>query len=80
MFVKWLKIIDKAFGNWCLSRCHNISDLRRFAKLRVPLPMFHYLDGASDDEVTMDRNEKDFGRYDILPRYLIDVSLSLIHI
>ena len=74
MFVKWLKIIDKAFGNWCLSRCHNISDLRRFAKLRVPLPMFHYLDGASDDEVTMERNEKDFGRYDFLPRYLIDVS------
>ncbi len=74
MLRKWLEILDTVFGDWCIDRCHNISDLRWFAKLRVPLPMFHYLDGAADDEVTMDRNQQDFAKYDFLPRYLVDVS------
>lgn len=66
--------IDDAVSRWCLARCHNISDLRRYAKLRVPKPMFHYMDGAADDEVTLERNVRDFERYELLPRYLVDVS------
>lgn len=66
--------LDEAVTRWCLGRAHNIRDLRRFARLRVPAPMFHYMDGAADDEVTLARNEADFGRYELLPRYLRDVS------
>lgn len=66
--------IDDAVSRWCLKRSHNVRDLRRWAKFRVPKPMFHYMDGAADDEVTLDRNTRDFERYELLPRYLVDVS------
>lgn len=70
----YLARLDEMVGSWCLGRCHNIRDLRRYARLRIPRPMFHYLDGAADDEVTLGRNERDFDRYELLPRYLVDVS------
>jgi L-lactate dehydrogenase (cytochrome) len=69
-----LTALDNAASDWCLRRAHNIRDLRRFARLRVPRPMFHYMDGAADDEVTLARNVSDFDRYELLPRYLVDVS------
>lgn len=69
-----IRQLDEAVNRWCLKRCHNISDLRRYARYRVPSPMFHYMDGAADDEVTLERNTSDFENYDLLPRYLVDVS------
>ncbi|MEQ8663483.1 MAG: alpha-hydroxy-acid oxidizing protein, partial [Gammaproteobacteria bacterium] len=66
--------IDDMVNAWCAKRSHNIRDLRRYARLRVPRPMFHYMDGAADDEVTLARNHGDFDRYELLPRYLVDVS------
>jgi len=74
MFPTALTALDSAVSQWCAKRAHNIRDLRRFARLRVPRPMFHYLDGAADDEVTLARNVSDFDRYELLPRYLVDVS------
>ncbi|MGE0486921.1 MAG: alpha-hydroxy acid oxidase [Gammaproteobacteria bacterium] len=65
---------DEAVTGWCLSRSHNIDDLRRYARLRIPRPMWGYLDGGADDEVTLARNNQDFARYDLLPRCLVDVS------
>ncbi len=69
-----IKQLDDAVNAWCVKRCHNIRDLRKYARLRVPRPMFHYMDGAADDEVTLKRNCSDFDRYELLPRYLVDVS------
>ena len=69
-----LEKVDDAINRWAAKRCHNIQDFRRYARLRVPSPMFHYMDGAADDEVTLARNESDFERYELLPRYLVDVS------
>ena len=56
-----------------LERCHNIADLRKLAKRRVPRPMFEYIDGAAEDESTFRRNTEAFMEYDLLPRYLVDV-------
>ena len=56
-----------------LSRCHSIADLRRAAKRRLPQAVFDYMDGAAEDEVTLYRNQADFGRYELLPRFLVDV-------
>ena len=56
-----------------LSRCHSIADLRRAARRRLPRSVFGYLDGAAEDEVTLYRNQADFGRYELLPRFLVDV-------
>ena len=35
-----------------LNDCHNFQDFRRLAKKRLPSPIFHYIDGAADDEIT----------------------------
>lgn len=59
--------------NKALSDCHSIADLRRAAKRRLPRAVFDYMDGAAEDEVTMYRNQADFGRYEFLPRFLVDV-------
>ena len=56
-----------------LSGCHSIADLRRAAKRRLPRAVFDYMDGAAEDEVTLYRNQADFGRYELLPRFLVDV-------
>jgi L-lactate dehydrogenase (cytochrome) len=57
-----------------LLRCHNVADLRRMAKSRLPAPMFHYIDGGSDDEWTLRRNTTAFDDYELLPNYLRDIS------
>ncbi|MDP6182899.1 MAG: alpha-hydroxy acid oxidase [Gammaproteobacteria bacterium] len=70
----WLEKIDSAFANWQLERCHNIHDLRRAARRRMPGPVFHYMDGAADDELNLKRSCSSFDDYELLPRYLRDVS------
>lgn len=57
-----------------LSRCFNIADLRKLAKRRLPASMFEYIDGGSDDEVSLRRNTAAFDRYDLMQRALVDVS------
>lgn len=57
-----------------LERCHNIADLRRLAGRRLPAPMFHYIDGAADDEWTLRRNTAAFDAYELIPSQLRDVS------
>ncbi len=57
-----------------LARCNNIADLRRMAKQRLPAPMFHYIDGGSDDEWSLRRNTTAFDDYELLPHYLRDIS------
>ena len=57
-----------------LDRCHNIADLRRMAKQRLPGPMFHFLDGGADDEWTLRRNTTAFDDYELLPNHLSDVA------
>lgn len=59
--------------NKSLSGCHSIADLRRAAKRQLPGAVFDYMDGAAEDEVTLYRNQADFGRYELLPRFLVDV-------
>ena len=39
-----------------LKDCHNFKDFRKLAKKKLPSPIFHYIDGAADDEVTYARN------------------------
>ncbi|HEX5787253.1 MAG TPA: alpha-hydroxy acid oxidase [Woeseiaceae bacterium] len=57
-----------------LAGCHNIADLRRLAQKRLPAPVFHYLDGGADDELSLARNTAAFADYELLPTQLADVS------
>ena len=57
-----------------LERANNIADQRRLARRRLPRPIFDYIDGGADDEVTLARNMSAFSRYEIVPDVLTDVS------
>jgi L-lactate dehydrogenase (cytochrome) len=57
-----------------LSDCHNFSDFRRMAHRRLPGPIFNYIDGAADDEVTYRRNTASFETCDLIPNVLRGVS------
>ncbi len=57
-----------------LKHCHNVEDLRLLAKQRLPGPIFHYIDGAADDEVTYRRNTSAFADCDLVPNVLAGVA------
>ncbi|MER9302095.1 alpha-hydroxy acid oxidase [Mesorhizobium sp. M0496] len=57
-----------------LRDCHNFSDFRRMAQQRLPGPIFNYIDGAADDEVTYRRNTESFETCDLVPNVLRGVS------
>jgi L-lactate dehydrogenase (cytochrome) len=56
-----------------LSDCHNIADFREFAKARLPFPVFDYIDGAADDEITKARNTAAYDSCDLVPDVLAGV-------
>ena len=41
---------------------------------KLPAPLFHYIDGGSDDEWTLRRNGAAFADYQLLPEYLRNVA------
>jgi len=64
------------------SDCHNFHDFRRMARRKLPGPIFNYIDGAADDEVTYRRNTASFERCDLVPNVLrgvenVDLSVTV---
>ena len=60
------------FGS--INDCHNVKDFRKLAKKKLPGPIFHYIDGGSDDEVTYRRNTTSFENCDLIPDVLSGVN------
>ena len=56
-----------------LTDCHNIDDFRQLARKRLPWPVFDYIDGAADDEITKARNTSSFDHVDLVPDVLAGV-------
>ena len=52
----------------------NLEDIRQLAKRKLPKIAFDFIDGGADDEHCLRRNREAFGQYNLVPRYLIDVS------
>ena len=52
---------------------YNFNDFRELAKKYLPAPIFHYIDGGSDDEVTLNRNTESFSKCDLVPNILASV-------
>lgn len=66
-----------------LTDCHNIDDFRLLAKQRLPWPVFDYIDGGADDEITKARNTSAFADCDLVPDVLagvgeIDTSVTVL--
>src|SRR3569833_2640667 len=64
------------------SACRNVDDFRELARRRLPVPVFHYIDGAADDELTKARNTAAFDDCDLVPNVLggmaeIDTSVTV---
>ena len=53
--------------------CYNIEDFKKLAKKKLPAPIFHYIDGGSDDETTLKRNTDSFSKCDLIPNILASV-------
>lgn len=65
-----------------LTDCHNFHDFRELARRRLPGPIFNYIDGAADDEVTCRRNTASFEQCDLVPHVLrgvesVDLSVTV---
>jgi len=65
-----------------LRDCYNFHDFRRLARHRLPRPIFDYIDGAADDELTYRRNTESFETVDLVPNVLrgvedVDLSVSV---
>jgi len=66
-----------------LNDCHNFHDFRELARRRLPGPIFDYIDGAADDEVTYRRNTASFESCDLVPDVLrgvasVDMSVTVL--
>jgi isopentenyl diphosphate isomerase/L-lactate dehydrogenase-like FMN-dependent dehydrogenase len=65
-----------------LTDCYNFHDFRELARRRLPGPIFNYIDGGADDEVTLRRNTESFERCDLVPNILrgvgeVDLSVTV---
>ncbi len=65
-----------------LKNCHNFHDFRKLAMKRLPGPIFNYIDGAADDEITYRRNTASFDDCDLIPNVLngvenVDLSTTI---
>ena len=56
-----------------LKDCHSYDDFRKLAKKKLPSAIFNYIDGGSDDEITLNRNTKAFNDCDLIPSVLANV-------
>ena len=56
-----------------INDCYNINDFRKLAKKKLPAPIFHYIDGGADDEITLKRNTESFSKCDLVPNILTSV-------
>ena len=65
-----------------LKDCHNFHDFRKLARKKIPSPIFHYIDGAAEDEATHQRNTSAYSDVDLVPNVLrgvenIDLSTTI---
>ena len=65
-----------------LRDCYDFHDFRELARRRLPRPIFDYIDGGADDEVTLRWNTASFERCDLVPNVLrgvetVDMSVTV---
>ena len=76
-----LELIGREHSCIC-ENCCNFHDFRRLARRRLPGPIFDYIDGAAEDELSYRRNTKSFESCDLVPHVLrgvqnVDLSVTV---
>jgi L-lactate dehydrogenase (cytochrome) len=69
-----LKPVELDAASRRLSACHDIYELRRSARRVIPRPVFDYVDGAADEELSMAANVRAFRRWRFQPRALTGIT------
>lgn len=59
-----------------LSGCHDVFDLRQRARRRIPRPIFDYVEGGAEEELSMKANLAAYRSRRFLPRTFVDVSTA----
>jgi L-lactate dehydrogenase (cytochrome) len=57
-----------------LSACHDVADLRAAGRRLTPRPVFDYVEGGADEELSVRANVRAFRRWQFRPRALVNVS------
>jgi L-lactate dehydrogenase (cytochrome) len=57
-----------------LDACHDVADLRATGRRLTPRPVFDYVDGGADEELSVRANTRAFRRWRFQPRALVNVS------
>src|SRR5580658_4810040 len=57
-----------------LAACHDLADLRAAGRRLTPRPVFDYVDGGADEELSVRANTRAFRRFRFQPRTLVNVS------
>ena len=57
-----------------LGACHDIDDLRAMGRRLIPRPVFDYVDGGADEELSMEGNLRAFRRWRFQPRALPEIT------
>ena len=55
------------------ARALNIADLKKLARKRLPRILFDWVEGGTEDELLLRRNEGQFARFRLIPSYLTNV-------
>jgi L-lactate dehydrogenase (cytochrome) len=61
-------------GRRRLRRVHQIEDLLRLAQRRMPGPVFDYVEGGADEELSLAANRRAYRRWELVPQAPRDVS------
>jgi L-lactate dehydrogenase (cytochrome) len=57
-----------------IKSARNIEDLQAISKKKLPNPIYHFIEGGADDELSLRRNMSAFDDYSLTPSHLTDVS------
>lgn len=69
-----LKPVELNAARRRLSACHDIHELRKSARRVIPRPVFDYVDGGADEELSMAANVRAFRRWRFQPRALTGIT------
>jgi L-lactate dehydrogenase (cytochrome) len=69
-----MKPVERDATRRRLSACHDIDDLRGMGRRLLPRPVFDYVDGGADEELSMAANIRAFRRWRFQPRALPEIT------
>ena len=55
-------------------RCLSLNDFEKYARKRLPHPLFAYVSGGVEDNIALHHTLQSFAHYGLIPENMVDVS------